>query len=150
MGWNLGLGGAVPQPTYAPPAVTPPIGDGVYGITNNGRASCDNYLTALDCNISNSVQIGSSGELLLRQCFQDAEPLFAGHLDPTLQGKHQSKTHAQQSRPGKAELQSVLQSRVEVGCTALAADLYLPPFFRMRKPCCSRPMFDPSLAMLVR
>ena len=62
MGWNLGLGGAVPQPTYAPPALPPPFADGVYGITNDGRHSCNNYLTALECNVSNSVQIGSSGE----------------------------------------------------------------------------------------
>ena len=122
MGWNLGLGGAVPQPTYAPPALPPPFSNGVYGITNNGRDSCDNYLTALDCNVSNSVQIGSSGELrrqhsgILNRYLRNVVPegmraLIYGHLDAGLRGEQDSKAQAQQSRESEAAEQQSLKAK---------------------------------------
>jgi hypothetical protein len=61
MAYNLGLGGAVPEAAYTPPATTPVLANGVYTIASNGRAACTNLLSAVNCNVDNTIQMANTG-----------------------------------------------------------------------------------------
>lgn len=63
MAFQMGLGGATPQASFTPPAVTPILANGVYTIASNGRAGCSNLLSAVNCNVDNTVQMDTTGML---------------------------------------------------------------------------------------
>jgi hypothetical protein len=62
MAYNLGLGGAIPKAAYSPPATTPVLANGVYNIASNGRAACTNLLSAVSCNVDNTIQMANTGQ----------------------------------------------------------------------------------------
>ncbi len=63
MAYQMGLGGATPQAPYVPAAVTPILANGAYTIASNGRGGCSNLLSAVNCNVDNTIQMSTTGTL---------------------------------------------------------------------------------------
>ena len=88
MAYQMGLGGATPQAPYVQPTATPILANGAYTIASNGRAGCNNLLSAVNCNVDNTIQMAATGGCFAQlpvckinlTCYCDMRSSLSGRL----------------------------------------------------------------------